>query len=72
VADNGSTDGSQEIASRLRARVVSVPSRGYGSAIRGGVLKAKGKYIIMGDSDDSMTSQPSGRSLTACGKDTTS
>src|SRR5205085_603860 len=53
VADNGSTDGSQEIASRLGARVVPVKDRGYGSALMGGIAAAAGKYIIMGDADDS-------------------
>ena len=53
VADNGSTDGSQEIASRLRARVVTVMSKGYGNALRGGINTARDRYIIMGDSDDS-------------------
>ncbi len=53
VADNGSTDGSQEIARRNGARVVDVPVRGYGAAIHYGSLAAHGKYIIVGDSDDS-------------------
>lgn len=53
VADNGSTDGSQEIARSLGARVVSVPDRGYGSALYHGAKAAAGEYIIMGDSDDS-------------------
>jgi len=53
VADNGSTDGSQEIATGLGARVVPVKARGYGSALRGGIAAAHGKYIIMGDADDS-------------------
>jgi hypothetical protein len=53
IGDNGSTDGSQEIARRLGARVVPVRARGYGSALRGGIDAARGKYIIMGDSDDS-------------------
>jgi len=53
VADNGSTDGSQEIAQRNGARVVDIPTKGYGSALRGGILAAKGEYIVMGDSDDS-------------------
>src|SRR5882724_9710980 len=53
VADNGSTDGSQEIASRLGARVVPVKDRGYGSALMGGIAAAAGKYVIMGDADDS-------------------
>jgi len=53
VADNGSTDGSRELAARAGARVVSVDEKGYGSALRGGIDAAHGKYIIMGDADDS-------------------
>lgn len=53
IADNGSNDGSQEIARRLNARVVDVPAKGYGSALKGGIAAARGKYIIMGDADDS-------------------
>jgi glycosyltransferase involved in cell wall biosynthesis len=53
IADNGSTDGSQEIAGRLGARVVHVERRGYGNALMRGIATARGKYIIMGDSDDS-------------------
>ena len=53
IADNGSTDGSQGIAAVLGARVVNVPNRGYGSALMGGIAAARGKYIIMGDADDS-------------------
>ena len=53
IADNGSNDGSQEIARRLNARVVPVPTKGYGSALKGGIAAARGKYIIMGDADDS-------------------
>ncbi len=53
VGDNGSTDGSQEIARRNGARVVDVPVRGYGAALYFACLSAKGRYIIMGDSDDS-------------------
>lgn len=53
VADNGSTDGSIEIAEREGARVVRVPAKGYGSALMGGIESAKGKYILMGDADDS-------------------
>jgi glycosyltransferase involved in cell wall biosynthesis len=51
VADNGSTDGSREIAARMGARVVPVSKRGYGNAIIGGIEAAAGKFIIMGDSD---------------------
>lgn len=53
VADNGSTDGSIEIAKGLGARVVNVPTPGYGSALMGGIEAALGRYIIMGDADDS-------------------
>jgi glycosyltransferase involved in cell wall biosynthesis len=53
VADNGSTDGSCEIAASLGARVVHVPRRGYGSALQAGIEAARGKFVIMGDSDDS-------------------
>jgi glycosyltransferase involved in cell wall biosynthesis len=53
VADNGSTDGSQAIAMRLGARLVNVRDKGYGSALMGGILAARGKFIIMGDADDS-------------------
>jgi glycosyltransferase involved in cell wall biosynthesis len=53
IADNGSTDGSQEIATALGARVVPVTGRGYGSALRGGIAAARGQYVIMGDADDS-------------------
>jgi len=53
IADNGSTDGSQQIAKSLNATVVNVPQKGYGSALRGGIEAANGKYVIMGDADDS-------------------
>jgi glycosyltransferase involved in cell wall biosynthesis len=53
VADNGSSDGSIQIAEGLGARVVNVPGRGYGAALMGGIASAHGKYIIMGDADDS-------------------
>lgn len=53
VADNGSTDGSLEIAERCGARVVHVKEKGYGNALRGGIISSRGKYIIMGDADDS-------------------
>src|SRR3989442_5571831 len=53
VADNGSTDGSQVLAAEAGARVISVQAKGYGSAIRGGIAAARGKYIIGGDADDS-------------------
>lgn len=53
IADNGSTDGSQKIAKDCDARVVDVPERGYGAALIGGCNAAYGKYVIMGDADDS-------------------
>jgi len=53
IADNGSTDGSQSLAEGLGARVVPIKERGYGSALRGGIAAARGKFILMGDSDDS-------------------
>ena len=53
ISDNGSTDGSQAIAERLGARVVHAPEKGYGAALIAGIAAAKGRYIIMGDSDDS-------------------
>lgn len=53
IADNGSDDGSQAIAKKNGARVVNVPNKGYGAALIGGCNAAKGKYVIMGDADDS-------------------
>ena len=53
IADNGSTDGSQDIASKLGARVVHVSQKGYGAALLGGIAAAHGRFIIMGDADDS-------------------
>jgi glycosyltransferase involved in cell wall biosynthesis len=53
IADNGSTDGSQDIARAHGARVVDVPAKGYGSALMGGIDAARGEYVIMGDADDS-------------------
>ena len=53
VADNGSTDGSIEIAQSLGARVVAVTTKGYGAALSGGITAARGKFVIMGDADDS-------------------
>jgi len=53
VADNGSTDNSVEIARKLNVRIVNVETRGYGAALMGGISAARGKYIIMGDADDS-------------------
>src|SRR5262245_16424641 len=53
VADNGSTDGSQELARQGGARVVPVTAKGYGSALMGGIAASRGRYIIMGDADAS-------------------
>ena len=53
IADNGSTDGSREIATAAGARVVAVPDKGYGNALMGGIRAAQGRYVIMGDADDS-------------------
>ena len=53
IADNGSTDGSQLIAEAHGARVVAIPERGYGAALIGGILAARGRFVIMGDADDS-------------------
>ncbi len=53
IADNGSTDGSQAIATQLGARVIPIATLGYGSALRAGIEAARSQYVIMGDSDDS-------------------
>jgi hypothetical protein len=53
IGDNGSTDGSQDIARKCGARVVDVPRRGYGAALMGAIEASRGRYVIMGDSDDS-------------------
>jgi glycosyltransferase involved in cell wall biosynthesis len=53
IADNGSTDGSQDIALRNGARLVNVPVKGYGAALMGGIVAARGKYVMMADADDS-------------------
>lgn len=53
IADNGSTDGSQAIADAEGARLVPIPQRGYGAALIGGIAAARGRYVIMGDADDS-------------------
>ena len=53
VADNGSTDGSQQLAADAGARVVPVSEKGYGNALMGGIVAARGRFIVMGDADDS-------------------
>jgi glycosyltransferase involved in cell wall biosynthesis len=53
IADNGSTDGSQDIARKLGATVQPVSEKGYGNALKGGIAAANGTYIMMGDADDS-------------------
>jgi glycosyltransferase involved in cell wall biosynthesis len=53
VADNGSADGSQELARAAGARIVDVPRRGYGSALMAGIEAASGRYVVMGDADES-------------------
>lgn len=53
VADNGSSDGSPDVARRAGARVVHVPQRGYGAALLGGIRAAEGRYVIFGDADGS-------------------
>ncbi|HEX3065521.1 MAG TPA: glycosyltransferase family 2 protein [Candidatus Polarisedimenticolia bacterium] len=53
IADNGSTDGSQGLAEAAGARVIAVERRGYGAALQAGIAAARGRYVIMGDADDS-------------------
>ena len=53
VADNGSTDGSQNLAAQAGARVVPITIKGYGNALRGGITAARGRYLLMGDADGS-------------------
>lgn len=53
IADNGSTDGSQQLARDAGARVVAVTEKGYGNALMGGIRAARGRYVAMGDADDS-------------------
>ncbi len=53
IADNGSDDGSQRLAEAAGARVVAVPEKGYGAALMGGIAAARGRFVIMGDADDS-------------------
>jgi hypothetical protein len=63
VADNGSTDGSAELAAKAGARVVHEPRRGYGSAYLAGFDVARGTYILMGDADDTYDFTQLGRFL---------
>ena len=63
IADNGSTDGSIELAESMGARVVHVKNKGYGSALQGGFAAARGKYILMGDADGSYDFRHLGRFL---------
>ena len=65
VADNGSTDGSVDIAVAAGARVVHVGDRGYGSALRAGIAEARGRYVIMADADDSYALDDLGPFVTA-------
>ena len=53
IADNGSSDNSQKIAETCGARVINVPTRGYGAALASGIILAKGRFVIMGDADGS-------------------
>jgi hypothetical protein len=53
IADNGSTDGSQALDEAAGARVVAVPEKGYGAALMGGIKAARGRFVVMGDADDS-------------------
>ena len=53
IADNGSSDGSQQLAVAAGARVIAVPGRGYGAALIGGIAAARGRFVVMGDADDS-------------------
>lgn len=64
VADNGSTDGSQDIARNAGARVVDVPRRGYGAALMAGIEAATGEYVLMADADDSYDLENLGGFLT--------
>ena len=74
VADNGSSDGSQDIALRLGARVVTSKPGATGNALHGGITAARGKYVIMADADDSyeFSADPSAPSSRSSAKDSTS
>jgi glycosyltransferase involved in cell wall biosynthesis len=61
VADNGSTDGSVELARAEGARVIQIKEKGYGSALKGGILASRGEYVLMADSDDSYDFGHAGR-----------
>jgi glycosyltransferase involved in cell wall biosynthesis len=63
VGDNGSIDGSQEIARARGARVISIPEPGYGAALQGAIAAARGRFVLMGDSDDSYDFTQLGRFL---------
>lgn len=63
VADNGSEDGSREVAARAGARVVEAGERGYGNALRAGIGAARGRFVIMGDADESYDFGELGRFL---------
>ena len=65
IADNGSTDGSQDIARAAGARVVAVDRKGYGAAIQGGIQAARGRFVLMADADDSYALDDIGGFLTA-------
>jgi glycosyltransferase involved in cell wall biosynthesis len=66
VADNGSTDNSLEIAQRLGARIINVTAKGYGNALMGGISAAYGKYVLMGDADDSYDLPNCGKVMIWC------
>jgi glycosyltransferase involved in cell wall biosynthesis len=70
VSDNGSADRSVEIATELGARVIHQPKRGYGNAYRAGFEAARGKYIVMGDSDDTYDFTEIGQLVENCVKAT--
>src|ERR1700684_272461 len=63
VADNGSSDGSVGLALAEGARVVNISEKGYGSALKGGILASRGEYVLMADSDDSYDFSHAGRFL---------